>query len=200
MLKKFLVFGAILGISYAQSLSVELNGVLTERVSGYVRGVEDTLNFLQAELNAKPPQNQYWLWLDITKLPFWQRVALANILKERYGYYPAYLYNALTYRTIFVVDSSNLPDKLLNEAKSLKDQFSALKVIVAKVENPQTFKPVVQIGMCKLPKPRDNYKGINEMLEGAIQIANQIGDKELAKYLQKVLRKVMKYEVLKQEE
>jgi len=192
----FLGFG---GIAKAQVDYGGINGILTERMSGYVRGVEDTLNFLQAELNVQPPKGRYWLWIDVSSLPFWKRVAFANVLKEKNGRYPAYLYNAVTYQTLFVVDSSDNPDRLLEEAKRYKNLYPTLKVSVAKVTDPKVFRPVVQLGVCKLPKPRVSYEGINEALQTAINLAEQLGDEELTNYLKKVFEKVKKYEELKQE-
>jgi len=188
-IKKFLALGIIIG-SFSSTFAQDF---LVEKISGYARGVEDTLHFLEAEANVKIPPKGYWLWIDVSALPFWKRVAFANILKEKNGIYPAYLYNSLTYQALFVVETNNNMDLLIKDAKVYKNLYPTLKVYVSEVENPYVFRPIVRIGLCRIPKPRLSYDGIIQSIETAYELANGLGDSELANYLKKVKRNIEKY-------
>ena len=184
-LKPLLIAIALVGVSFAQDF--------TEVVSGYARGVNDTLNFLEVEAKVKPLPKGYWLWIDVSSLPFWKRVAFASILKEKNGIYPAYLYNTLTYQTIFVVRYAKTPQLLIKEAKYYKSLYPSLPVVVSEVENPAIFQPVVRLGICHLPKPQIGYSGVISVINSAETIAKQIGDNTLANYLEKIKKKIEIY-------
>jgi hypothetical protein len=172
----------------------------TERVSSYVRGVSDTINFLEAELNIQPPKQKFWLWIDVSPLPFWQRVALANILKEREGKYPLYLYNSVTYQAVFVLKSENSLNSVVNTAKTFKTLYPQLKFFVTEINDPAIFKPVVRLAICKLPKPRNSYEGVLQAIESAKLIASSLADKTLENYLERVEDKIKQYIKIKQED
>jgi len=181
----------LLGIGLLSSITFSQD--FTEVVSGYVRGVNDTLNFLEVEANVRIPPKGYWLWIDVSSLPFWKRVAFASILKEKNGIYPAYLYNTLTYQALFVIRYSKDAQTLVNEAKYYKSLYPSLSVVISKVDDPSIFQPIVKIGICKLPKPKIGYSGVISAINSAETIAKQIGDNTLAKYLKKIKKKIEIY-------
>jgi hypothetical protein len=165
----------------------------TSGVAGYIKGVEDTLNFLQAEINSQVPDSDYWLVLDVTNLKNWQVISVANLIYDKFGFYPLWIYDINTYQKYLLLESKDYPEDIARNIYAYKKIYPRGKYLVIKVENPEIFAKVTNIGICSLPKAEIGKGGILSNLQRAINIADEMGEEELKYFIKQCKERVKRY-------
>jgi hypothetical protein len=173
----------------------------TQQIWGYIKGVQDTLNFVNVEVQAPipKPKKKYWLVLKADDLADWKVVSLSSIIKAKTGYYPLWVYNINTYERFLILDTGDNPERLKGEINLYKKIYPDGDYMIIKVVRRRSFKKVVNYGICRLPKVQKGEEGIISALDKAINIASEMGDDELKAFIESCKGKVMDYFQIKED-
>jgi hypothetical protein len=171
----------------------------TQQMWGYIKGVQDTLNFVNVEAQAPIPKKKYWLVLNADNLADWKVVSISSIIKVKTGYYPLWVYNVNTYERFLILDTGNNPERLKREINLYKKIYPDGGYMIIKVVNKRSFKKVVNYGICRLPKVQKGEEGIISALDKAINIASEMGDDDLKAFIESCKEKTMDYFQIKQD-